>query len=138
MTLQEDVIVDIPPKRVKFFGTTGKMLLPSAATVEALVAQIPASRLLTTAQLRQRLTEQFNVQGTCPVTTRKALQAIAQDASSTAPFWRVVNQDGELISAYPGGKAAQAARLQAEGFLISDTKSPKVENYSACLADIGG
>ena len=30
MTLLEDVIVDIPPERVKFFGTTGKMLLPSA------------------------------------------------------------------------------------------------------------
>jgi hypothetical protein len=29
MEPQEDVIVDIPKDRVKFFGGTGKMLLPS-------------------------------------------------------------------------------------------------------------
>ena len=31
--LQQDVIVDIPPNRVRYFGTTGKMLLPSAAAI---------------------------------------------------------------------------------------------------------
>ncbi|MBK7895618.1 MAG: MGMT family protein [Candidatus Promineifilaceae bacterium] len=138
MTLQEDLIVDIPPERVKFFGTTGKMLLPSATAVAAIVAQIPAAQLMTTVQLRQKLTEQFNVQGTCPVTTRKALQTMAQDASSAAPFWRVVNQDGGLLSVFPGGKAAQAARLQAEGFLITTATSPKVAGYSASLVDGGG
>lgn len=138
MHLQEDMIVDIPPERVKFFGTTGKMLLPSATAVAAIVAQIPAAQLMTTSQLRQKLREQFNVQGTCPVTTRKALKTIAQDASSAAPFWRVVNQDGGLLSVFPGGKAAQAARLQAEGFLVSNAKSPKVADYSASLVDSGG
>lgn len=88
MIQQEDSIVDIPPERVKFFGTTGKMLLPSAATVAALLSQIPASKLLTTVQLRQKLTAQFKVEGTCPVTTRKALQAVAQDADSRTPYWR--------------------------------------------------
>ena len=134
MALQEDLIVDIPPERVKFFGTTGKMLLPSVATVAALVAQIPASRLLTTTQLRQKLTAQFNVQGTCPVTTRKALKAIAQDASSPAPSWRVINQDGGLLSVYPGGKTAQAARLQAEGLAVEPGKTPKVKNFADSLA----
>ena len=135
MTLQEDLIVDIPPERVKFFGTTGKMLLPSVATVEALIAQIPASRLLTTTQLRQKLTAQFNVQGTCPMTTRKALKTIAQDASSIAPFWRVINQDGGLISVFPGGKTAQAARLQAEEKEIELGKTPKVKNFAESLVD---
>lgn len=135
MTLQEDLIVDIPPERVKFFGTTGKMLLPSVATVAALVAQIPASRLLTTTQLRQTLTAQFNVQGTCPVTTRKALKAIAQDASRTAPSWRVINQDGGLLSVYPGGKMAQATRLQAEGLEIELGKTPKVKNFADRLIE---
>ena len=138
MALQEDLIVDIPPERVKFFGTTGKMLLPSVATVEALIAQIPASRLLTTTQLRQKLTTQFNVQGTCPVTTRKALKAIAQAASSTAPSWRVINQDGGLLSVFPGGKTAQAARLQAEGLEVEAGKTVKVKNFTDSLVDTGG
>ena len=136
MTLQKDLIVDIPPERVKFFGTTGKMLLPSVATVKALIAQIPTSRLLTTTQLRQKLTKQFNVQGTCPVTTRKALKAIAQDTHSAAPYWRVINQNGGLISTLPGGVTAQAARLQAEGLEIEASKPPKVKNFAASLAVI--
>ena len=136
MALQEDLIVDIPPERVKFFGTTGKMLLPSAATVEALIAQIPTSRLLTTTQLRQKLTEQFNVQGACPVTTRKALKAIAQDAHSAAPYWRVINQNGGLMTTFPGGAAAQAAHLQAEGLVIEAGKTPKVKNFANSLAVI--
>ncbi|MEZ4593607.1 MAG: MGMT family protein [Chloroflexota bacterium] len=135
MALQEDLIVDIPPERVKFFGTTGKMLLPSVATVAALVAQIPASRLLTTTQLRQTLTAQFNVQGTCPVTTRKALKAIARDASCTAPSWRVINQDGGLLSVFPGGKTAQAARLQAEGLEVEAGKTPRVKNFADRLVE---
>ena len=136
MTEQEDIIVDIPPDRVKFFGTTGKMLLPSAATIAALLTQIPPAKLLTTGQLRQKLTEQFNVQGTCPVTTKKALQTIVQDASCSAPYWRVVNQNGSLISAYPGGTARQAVLLQDEGFTIVAGKTPKVKDFAVSLAHI--
>lgn len=136
MTLLEDVIVDIPPERVKFFGTTGKMLLPSAATVAALLENIPAARLVTTNQLRQSLTKQFTVQGTCPVTTRKALKTIAHDASYNVPYWRVVNQNGGLITIYPGGAAAQAVRLTAEGFVVEEGKNPRVQNFSASLANL--
>src|SRR5437868_13382738 len=81
MELQEDAIVDIPENRVKFFGGTGKMLLPSAATVAALIKKIPEHKLITTNFLCQELTHQFEVRGTCPVTTQKALQAIAHDSS---------------------------------------------------------
>jgi len=77
MKPQEDVIVDIPKDRVKFFGGTGKMLLPSPATVAALIKKIPKRKLITTNLLCKELTDQFKVRGTCPVTTQKALQAIA-------------------------------------------------------------
>ena len=41
MTMQANLIVDIPAKRVKFFETTGKMLRPCPATIAALIEQIP-------------------------------------------------------------------------------------------------
>ena len=72
MESQEDVIVDIPKDRVKFFGGTGKMLLPSPATVAALIKKIPKRKLVTTNLLCKELTDQFKVRGTCPVTTQKA------------------------------------------------------------------
>lgn len=138
MTLQEDVIVDIPENRVKFFGTPGKMLLPSPATVAALLQKIPQHTLITTNRLLKQLTAQFNVQGTCPVTTQKALQTLAHDGDESVAYWRAINKNGGLIARYPGDVNGHAARLQEEGFTI-DTKgeSPKVKNFRESLVRFG-
>ena len=134
MCMQADEIVDIPENREKFFGGPGKMLLPSPAAVESVLIVIPPHRLLTTGQLRQELTRKFGVQGTCPVTTQKALVALAHDPGKQVPYWRVINQNGGLISRFPGGVRGHAARLQAEGFNIEiqgDTQ--RVKNYKAYI-----
>ena len=135
MEPQEDVIVDIPKDRVKFFGGTGKMLLPSPATVAALIKKIPERKLITTNLLCKELTDQFKVRGTCPVTTQKALQEVAHDSAYECPYWRVVNASGGLIARFPGGVGGQAALLRKEGFAI-DTKQkvPKVKGFSEGLA----
>jgi alkylated DNA nucleotide flippase Atl1 len=134
MELQEDVIVDIPENRIRFFGGSGKMLLPSPATVAALIKEIPANKLVTTELLRQKLTAQFNVQGTCPVTTQKAIQAIARDSSKNVAYWRIVNKNGGLIAKFPGGVEGHAALLRQEGYTI-DTKGkiPKVKEFRESL-----
>jgi hypothetical protein len=130
----QDAIVDIPQDRVKFFGGTGKMLLPSPATVAALIKKIPERKLITTNLLCKELTDQFRVRGTCPVTTQRALQAIAHDSSNKIAYWRVINTNGGLIARFPGGAAGQAALLREEGFSI-DTKGkiPKVKNFRESL-----
>ena len=134
MELQEDVIVDIPENKIRFFGGSGKMLLPSPATVAALIKEIPANKLITTELLRQKLTAQFNVQGTCPVTTQKALQAIAHNSSKSVAYWRIVNKNGGLIAKFPGGVEGHAALLRQEGYTI-DTKGkiPKVKEFRESL-----
>ena len=134
MISQKDQIVDIPANREKFFGGPGKMLLPSPAAVESVLLEIPPHRLLTTGQLRQELTRKFWVQGTCPVTTQKALITLARDPGRQVPYWRVINQNGGLISRFPGGVQGHAALLQAEGFSIEiqgDTR--RVKNYKAYI-----
>lgn len=134
MYQQEDAIIDISKAREKFFGGPGKMLLPSPATVEALINKIPANQLITTDLLRQKLSDQFNVQGTCPVTTKKALQAIARDSSKNVAYWRVINQNGGLISLFPGGAANQAERLRAEGFTVeANGRALKVKRFKESL-----
>ena len=134
MEPQEDAIVDIAEQQVRYFGRPGKMLLPSPATVAALIQKIPAHKLLTTDLLRRKLADQFNVQGTCPVTTKKALQAIANDASQHVPYWRVIKQNGELNAIFPGGVEGQAALLRQEGFTIdTNGKAPKVKHFKASL-----
>src|SRR5690606_14519793 len=112
MSIQQDRIVDIPDNRVRYFGTRGKMLLPSPATVATLIRKIPERKLLTTDLLRRELAQQFEVEGVCPITTQKALKAVAHDAGESAAYWRVIKKDGGLFASFPGGVEDQATRLK--------------------------
>lgn len=116
--LQRDVIVDIPKDQEHRFGCSGKMLKPSLASVEAFVQKIPRGTAITTQYLRNQLAESHHVQVTCPFLTKRALLAIAEDAETTVPFWRVVKANGEMIGAYPGGGTEQAKRLKSEGVTV--------------------
>lgn len=118
MELEQDAIVDIKENQIRYFGGAGKMLLPSRTTIVALLQQIPEQKLMTTDMIRRKLANQFNVQGTCPVTTKKALQAIAADNREAVAYWRVVKQNGELPGYCPGGVAQHAVLLQQEGVAV--------------------
>ena len=132
--LEEDSIVDISPAREKFFGCSGKMLCPSPATVAALIQKIPKDKLISSDLLRKKLAEQFDVQAVCPVTTKNALQAIANDASKSVDYWRVVKKNGELMAYFPGGLKGQAALLKKAGFAIDAAgKAPKIKGFAESL-----
>jgi alkylated DNA nucleotide flippase Atl1 len=136
LDFSENHFKDIAPQQIAYFGGPGKMLIPSRATVEAMIRRIPRSKVLTTDLLRQRLADDFEVQGTCPVTTRKILKIIANDPQDTA-YWRVVKQKGELIDMFPGGVGAQAALLEDEGVAINSSgKAPKVDRLKDTVAQI--
>ena len=134
MESQEDLVVDIPKERIRFFGGTGKMLLPGPATVAALIEKVPEHKLITTRLLCQELTNQFKVKGTCPVTTQKAVQAIAHDSTKKVPYWRVIQANGALMSRFPGGVDGQTTLLRKEGFAV-DRKGnvAKVKNFRESL-----
>jgi len=134
MQPQADAIVEIAESQIRYFGGPGKMLLPCPATVAALIKRIPEHKVLTTDLLRKQLANQFNVQGTCPVTTKKALQVIANDTRNRVAYWRVIKQNGELNAIFPGGVEGQAALLRQEGFAIDmSAKTPKVKQFKASL-----
>ena len=134
MERKEDAIVDIPKDRLRFFGGAGKMLLPGPATVAALIEKVPARKLVTTNLLCQKLSQQFNVRGTCPVTTQKSLQALAHDPSNKVAYWRVIKANGGLMTRCPGGAEGQAERLRKEGFTLDrEGKVPKVKNFRESL-----
>jgi hypothetical protein len=138
MEWQADEIVEIPPNRVRYFGGTGKMLLPCPATVAALIGKIPERKLMTTDLLRDVLTEEFDVQGVCPVTTRKALKVVAHDSQNRVAYWRVITQIGGLFASFPGGVEGHAALLRGEGFTIDTSGGvPKVTNFRDSLVRFG-
>jgi hypothetical protein len=92
------------------------MLLPGPATVAPLIKKIPEHKLAATHLLCKELTHQFKIKGTCPVTTRKALEAIAHDSSEKIAYWRVISANGGLFSRFPGGLESQAAQFEKRRF----------------------
>jgi hypothetical protein len=84
----------------------------------------------------RELAEQFDVQAVCPVATKKALQAIANNPSNDAAYWRVVKKNGELLAHFPSGVKGHAALLGKEGFVIDTSgQKPKVKNIERVNGD---
>jgi len=140
----EPRLVDIPARMQRRFGP-GKMLIPTPMLVDALVRRIPKGRLATVNMLRERLAEESGAHTTCPLTTGIFLRIVAEAAEEAAhegakritPYWRVLKSNGELNPKFPGGAAAQAARLKAEGHGIEHSKTkkpPKVKDFQKRLA----
>jgi alkylated DNA nucleotide flippase Atl1 len=128
-----DSIVEIAPQLERFFGTSGRMLKPCAATVAALVAQIPSGQVATTDSLRRKLADQFGVEVTCPYDTKMALLEISHDSSLNpdlnVPYWRVVKANGELIPKFAGGLEVQSQLLRAEGFTVDVSGKAKLKAF---------
>lgn len=79
--------------------------------VEALVAQIPAGRVMTYGQLAALCGS---------AQAARIVGGIAHFGDPDLPWQRVVNKSGGLASGYPGGRVAHAAALQAEGIAVKD------------------
>jgi alkylated DNA nucleotide flippase Atl1 len=99
----------------------GAMLIASPLAVAELVEQIPEGHVMRLGELREQLATRFGADYTCPLTTgiflRIAAEATLEEGEEgrQTPYWRVVRDDGRLLDKVPGGPAAQAKRLLAEG-----------------------
>lgn len=99
----------------------GAMLIASPLAVAEAVEQVPAGRVITMGGLRAQLAERYGAEYTCPLTTGIFLRIAAEaaveegDGGRQTPYWRVVRDDGRLLDKLPGGAAAQAKLLLAEG-----------------------
>jgi alkylated DNA nucleotide flippase Atl1 len=112
--LRYDLLVDIPRSLQRRFGTTGKMLKPSLASVTDVVAEVPCGTVLTIIELPRRLAARHGAQTACPFLTKRALMAISEDPRGTVPYWRIVRANGAMMDYFPGGPPAQAERLARE------------------------
>lgn len=105
----------------------GKMLIPTPMLVARALRRVPAGRLITPVQLRERLARAAGADFTCPMTTGIFLnivagateEAVLDGKPAVAPYWRVVDDRGNLPPKFPPGRAVQARRLRAEGHRVS-------------------
>jgi hypothetical protein len=117
---------------------TGTMVIPAPREVDALMQQVPKGRLVTINELRAALARKHQVNLACPITTgifswiaaHAAAEAEAEGAKHVTPYWRTLKSGGEVNAKYPGGVAALAKRLRAEGHkLVSKGKRTLVADF---------
>jgi methylated-DNA-protein-cysteine methyltransferase-like protein len=79
--------------------------------VEAIVAQIPAGRVMTYGQLAALCGN---------ARAARIVGGIAHFGDPNLPWQRVVNKQGGLAAGYPGGRQGHRKHLEAEGVDVSD------------------
>ncbi len=116
----------------------GVMVIPAPREVDALMRQVPKGRLVTINELRAALAKKHKADFACPITTgifswiaaHAAAEAEAEGAKRSTPYWRTLKTGGEVNPKYPGGVAALAKRLRAEGHqLVAKGKRTLVADY---------
>jgi hypothetical protein len=111
----------------------GRMVIAAPREVDALMRQVSKGRVVTINELRAALAKKHKADSTCPITTGIfswiAAHAAAEDEAAgkkrITPYWRTLKLGGEVNPKYPGGAAALAKRLRAEGHKIV-TKGKRV------------
>jgi hypothetical protein len=104
-------------------------------------------KLITTSQLRDYLAAQAGADSACPMTTGMFLRVVAEAAEEAVragkkrvtPYWRTIRDDGGLNDKFPGGAAAQAAKLRSEGFSIERGRGkqpPRVKAFESHLTKL--
>lgn len=115
----QDELVEIRENRRRYFGGEGLMLLPGRPSVEAALRAIAPGQVRTTAEIARDLAKNAGARGTCPVTLRRVLGAIAKADAAGVPWWRVVGIGGAMLTFGPGGREAQARLLRDEGVSVT-------------------
>lgn len=120
----------------------GTMVIPAPREVDALMKKVPRGRLTTINELRAALARRHRVDIACPITTGIfawiAAHAAGEDAADgrkrITPYWRTLKVGGELNPKYPGGAAALARLLRAEGHrVIRKGRRHLVDGFEAVL-----
>jgi len=100
----------------------GRLLLPTPILIADEIATIPSGSTLTVSMLRSRLAVRFAADRTCPLMTGIFLKiiagAVADDLAKGHrprwPIWRLVADDGRLITTWPLDALYRATRLREE------------------------
>lgn len=111
-----------------------RMYFAPPLAYDAAMRAVPPGRLTTVGALRARFARQAGADFTEPITAG-VFVSIAAWASEQrggvdeTPWWRTLKAGGELNPKYPGGVAAQRARLEAEGHTIITKGRKNIKYY---------
>lgn len=141
------------PKVIAITGTlrkswgTGTCAIPSPREVDALIRRVRKGQVATINHLRAAVAREHGATIGCPITTgifawiaaHAAEEAAVAGRKRITPWWRILKEGGKLNPKFPGGVAAQAKRLEAEGHQLVAGKGkqpPRVVDFERRLASL--
>jgi alkylated DNA nucleotide flippase Atl1 len=123
------------------------MVVSTPKEVNGIMREVPEGKLVTLDEIRQFLAKKYSTTIACPISTAIFINISARAAEEMAgfgeqnitPYWRTLKTGGFLNDKYPGGIEAQKAKLEEEGFKVTQTKKGYfVENYQEYLFNLEG
>jgi hypothetical protein len=121
----------------------GTMVISTPKEIDGILQRVPKGKVTTITEVRAHLAKKYKTTIACPVTTgifmnisaHAAAEMLAQGRKRVTPYWRALKAGGELNDKFPGGAAAQRAKLEAEGFqVVARGKRLFVDQYQRHLA----
>ena len=129
-------IIDLSdqPEAVARYGGSN-MLIAAPLQYNALMANVPEGKIITSDRLRTFLARSENADFTCPLTAGIFISLCAQASverdDNKIPYWRTLKANGELNEKFPDGIDGQKLRLEAEGHeVVQKGKRWYVKNFA--------
>lgn len=138
-------IVSPVPEGFPGWQENRSMVVSTPREIDSIVRRIPEGRLVTLDSIRTHLRTKYATDMACPVSTAIFINIVAAAAEEMAargdvdiaPWWRILKNGGLLNPKFPGGADAQAARLEAEGFMvIRGKRGLTVKDYEHYLVEL--
>lgn len=99
-----------------------KMFFAPPMEYDRVMRLVPEGKVVTVGAIRDYFARENGADFTDPITAgifvSIAAWASCQRVGDETPYWRTLKAGGELNEKYPGGAAAQKARLEAEGHTV--------------------
>lgn len=99
-----------------------KMFFAPPAEYDRVMRLVPEGKVITVGAIRDYFAKENGADFTDPITAgifvSIAAWASFQREGDETPYWRTLKAGGELNEKYPGGSAAQKAKLEAEGHSV--------------------
>ena len=119
-------------KSIRKYGGS-RMYFAPPIDYDKAMRRVPFGGLTTVGALREAFARQAGADFTEPITAgifvSIAAWASEQRQADETPWWRTLKARGELNPKYPGGTAAQKARLEAEGHVILQKGRTNIRYY---------
>lgn len=141
---QPEIKTKMPPGALAWVNgdPNGSMVISTSHEIDGILQRVPKGKVTTITEVRAHLAKKYKTTIACPVTTgifmnisaHAAEEMLAQGRKRVTPYWRTLKVGGELNDKFPGGMAAQRARLEAEGFeILARGKRLFVKDYERYL-----